>query len=292
MRATATTAAGPRSPAAAAAANASTPWTRKPSERPRARHQHALLGRQAGEADAGRGAARRSEPCSLIGLRRFFLYGRRTALRGPARKPASTSSGMISVSTTGWPSNRSTASRLRATGRGRAARAPRSPAAATPRRARGAARASGRRARRTAPPRRRAGRPARRRRGRRAHLPASATGAPPRTAAPGSAAASTSGSGSSSSSARSSRSRSTAPGERELRAAEALDEVAAPAGADRLEILQLAVDGAVAARDALGAHAVARDDPLPLEQQLRERAPVGAAGEEPVGRATSCPAST
>ena len=63
-------------------------------------------------------------------------------------------------------------------------------------------------------------------------------------------------------------------GERELRAAEALDEVAAPAGADRLERAQLAVDGAVAARDALAADAVAHHDALPLEQELRERAAV------------------
>ena len=40
--------------------------------------------------------------------------------------------------------------------------------------------------------------------------------------------------------------------ERELRAAEALDEVAAPAEAERLERAQLAVDGAVAAGDPLG----------------------------------------
>ena len=67
-------------------------------------------------------------------------------------------------------------------------------------------------------------------------------------------------------------------GERELGAAEPFDEVAAPAGADRLEILQLRVDGAVAA-DPL-ADAVASDDALALEQELRERAPVGRAGEE------------
>ena len=66
---------------------------------------------------------------------------------------------------------------------------------------------------------------------------------------------------------------------RKLGAAEALDEVAAPAGSDRLEILQLAVHRAVPARDALGAHAVARHDSLPLEQQLRERAPVRAPGK-------------
>ena len=68
--------------------------------------------------------------------------------------------------------------------------------------------------------------------------------------------------------------------EGELRAAEPLDEVAAAAEAERLERLQLAVDRAVAARDALGADSVADDDALALEHQLGKRAPVGAAGEE------------
>src|SRR5207302_8709384 len=69
--------------------------------------------------------------------------------------------------------------------------------------------------------------------------------------------------------------------QRKLRTAQALDEVAAPAGAERLERAQLAVHRAVAARDTLGADGVAGDDAVPLEQQLRERAPVGlAAGEE------------
>ena len=67
-------------------------------------------------------------------------------------------------------------------------------------------------------------------------------------------------------------------GKRELRAAEPFDEVATAAGADRLEILQLGVDGAVPARDPLAADAVARDDPLALEQQLGERAPVRRSG--------------
>src|SRR5262245_59138969 len=58
--------------------------------------------------------------------------------------------------------------------------------------------------------------------------------------------------------------------ERELRPAEALDEVAAPREAERLERLQLSVDRAVAADDPLAAHAVAGDDALPLEQQLRQ----------------------
>jgi hypothetical protein len=71
--------------------------------------------------------------------------------------------------------------------------------------------------------------------------------------------------------------------ERELRAAEPLDEVAAAAKPQGLERLQLAVDGAVAAGDSLAADTVARDDPLPLEQELGEGAAVGVAGEQPVG---------
>src|SRR5207248_2347543 len=39
-------------------------------------------------------------------------YGRRTALRGPAKKPSSRRSGIASVSPTGSPSKRSTASRF------------------------------------------------------------------------------------------------------------------------------------------------------------------------------------
>ena len=68
--------------------------------------------------------------------------------------------------------------------------------------------------------------------------------------------------------------------EGELGAAEPLDEVAAPAEPERLERLQLAVDRAVAAGDPLRPDAVASDDPLPLEQELGERAPVGLAREE------------
>ena len=71
--------------------------------------------------------------------------------------------------------------------------------------------------------------------------------------------------------------------ERELRAAEPLDEVAAAAEPQRLERLQLAVDGAVAAGDPFAAHTVAGDDPLPLEQELGQRAAVGVAREEPLG---------
>ena len=75
--------------------------------------------------------------------------------------------------------------------------------------------------------------------------------------------------------------------ERELGAAETLDEVAAPAKTERLERLQLAVDRAVAALDPLSADAVARDDPLPLEQELGERAAVLVAGEEAIGERPS-----
>src|SRR5919108_731667 len=73
-------------------------------------------------------------------------------------------------------------------------------------------------------------------------------------------------------------------GQRELRAAEALDEVAAAARAQRLQGAQLAVDGAVPAGDPLSAHAVAGDDPLPLEEELGERAPLRPLGEQPIRR--------
>src|SRR5439155_14848748 len=71
--------------------------------------------------------------------------------------------------------------------------------------------------------------------------------------------------------------------ERELRAAEPLDEVAAATEPEGLERPKLGVDGPVAAGDALGAHAVARDDAVPLEQQLGERTPIGRTREEAVG---------
>ena len=48
----------------------------------------------------------------IDGSGRRAAQGRSTARRGPARKPASTSSGIASVSATGRPSNRSTASRF------------------------------------------------------------------------------------------------------------------------------------------------------------------------------------
>src|SRR5204863_8479026 len=73
------------------------------------------------------------------------------------------------------------------------------------------------------------------------------------------------------------------PAERELRAAEALDEVAAPTEAERLERLELSVDGAVPALDALAADAVPGHDPLSLEEQLCESAAVGLADEQPLG---------
>ena len=79
--------------------------------------------------------------------------------------------------------------------------------------------------------------------------------------------------------------------ERELRAAEPFDEVAATAGAERLERAQLGVHRAVAAGNALTAHAVARDDALTLEQELGERAAVRLTREQPVARATTVPAS-
>ena len=77
--------------------------------------------------------------------------------------------------------------------------------------------------------------------------------------------------------------------ERELRAAEALDEIAAPAETERLERPQLAVDGSVPSGYPLRADAVPGDDALPLEQELgqRSRTPAPRRAE----RATSVPAS-
>ena len=69
--------------------------------------------------------------------------------------------------------------------------------------------------------------------------------------------------------------------ERELGASETLDEVAAPARPECLERTELRVHGAVTAGNALTAHAVSRDDALPLEQELGEGAPVRPAREEP-----------
>ena len=60
--------------------------------------------------------------------------------------------------------------------------------------------------------------------------------------------------------------------QRELRAAEALDEVAAPGDADRLQRRELVVQRGEAAGDALGQHLLAGDDAVALEQQLGLRA--------------------
>ena len=100
------------------------------------------------------------------------------------------------------------------------------------------------------------------------------------TAAPygcaGSAAAITSVRSSSSRS----RSRSTAPGS--ANCAEALDEVAAPADAEGLELAELLIDGPVTAGNPFRAHAFARDDAVALEQELGERAWIRLTREERV----------
>ena len=70
--------------------------------------------------------------------------------------------------------------------------------------------------------------------------------------------------------------------ERELRTAQTFDEVAPPTGSEGLERPELTVDGAEAAGDPLPPDPVSRDDPLPLEQELGQRTPVGlAVCEEP-----------
>ena len=169
-------------------------------------------------------------------------HGLSTARRGPARKPASTSRAIASVSATGRPSNRSTARRFAC----RHAPSPRAHperVAATPPRAHGAARGYGRHARRRGARHRRGARRARRRPGRHVPRPVVATAGPRRTAEPGPPQR-----------ARAPLFRSEAElaqplhgsGKRELRAAEALDEVPSPAAADRLESPELSVDGAVA----------------------------------------------
>src|SRR5262249_4030609 len=72
--------------------------------------------------------------------------------------------------------------------------------------------------------------------------------------------------------------------ERELRATEPFDEVAAPAQAKCLERPQFRVDRAVAAGDPLGADRITCDGAVPLEQQLGERARVGPrTGAESIG---------
>ena len=60
--------------------------------------------------------------------------------------------------------------------------------------------------------------------------------------------------------------------QRELRAAEAFDEVAAPRDADRLQRRERVIERGEAARDALGQHQLAGDDAVALEQQLGLRA--------------------
>ena len=62
-------------------------------------------------------------------------------------------------------------------------------------------------------------------------------------------------------------------GERELGTAHALDEVAPPADAERLEVAEGVVQAGEAAGDALGEHLLAGDDAVALEQQLGERPP-------------------
>ena len=77
-------------------------------------------------------------------------------------------------------------------------------------------------------------------------------------------------------------------GERELRAAEPLDEVAAPRRAERLEVRELGVERREAALDPLGQGLLAGDDAVALEHDLRQRAdPLavgGRAGEQRRGQ--------
>ena len=62
------------------------------------------------------------------------------------------------------------------------------------------------------------------------------------------------------------------PGERELGAAQALDEVAATGDPQRLEGAQRVIEGGEASRHALGQHLLAGEDPVALQQELGERA--------------------
>ena len=73
--------------------------------------------------------------------------------------------------------------------------------------------------------------------------------------------------------------------QRELRAAEALDEVAAAGDAERLQRGERVVERGEAAGDALGQHLLAGDDAVALEQQLGLRA--AARGRIVVARANS-----
>ena len=109
-----------------------------------------------------------------------------------------------------------------------------------------------------------------------------ATAGPRRTGWAGSAAASEQRAGDPArrgapGSRRAARSRSTAPAMRELGAAQALDEVAAPNPAALLHLAEDRVDGPEPAGDALGDDSVARDDPVALEQGRRQ-------GGAPLGR--------
>ena len=89
-----------------------------PSGSRRARHAAALAQRQGLRASDVPPRALRRRPraarpgLSLSGRGEPRPYGRRTARRGPARKPAPISSGIAMLSATGTPSKRSTASRL------------------------------------------------------------------------------------------------------------------------------------------------------------------------------------
>ena len=79
------------------------------------------------------------------------------------------------------------------------------------------------------------------------------------------------------------------PAQRELGSAETFHEVAAPAGAERLERAQLSVDRAVAAGDSLGADGVARHDAVPFQQELGKRSAVGLAAVEERSRERPAP---
>ena len=67
-------------------------------------------------------------------------------------------------------------------------------------------------------------------------------------------------------------------GQRELGAAEALDEVAAASGAEQLEVAELRVEGGEAAGDALGEDRLTGDDAVALQHQLGLGAQAGTGG--------------
>ena len=223
-------------------------------------------------APSPRTPRRDSRPADPGSARR---YGRSTARRGPARKPASTRSCMTSVSATGDAVEALDGEALRAARphvrdeRGECRPKPLRD------RALGAERASVRLARRRARLRRRAARPRRRRPVPLARRSVAATAAQHRTAAPDRRQRARAPRARLRAAPREARAAARRPREGELRSAEPLDEVAAPADAERLERLQLRVHGSVPAADPLAANAVARDDPLSLEQELGERAAIG-----------------